>query len=84
MFFSLPECYFFDTDFFGGGIGAQLDVADHIACQQLCQNMADCNYFSCGEGDHANINVRKKCHFKSVKNSEDPSAKVISGPKNCP
>ena len=88
----LDDCFENDTGFEGNDIntdGMVIETGNKYAeefdgnsatdCQQLCQSVDNCLYFTFKNGENV-----KRCFLKNSDGGRMESENKISGPKNCP
>ena len=68
----LDSCFEEDTDFYGNDVGHQHNIKNPKACQTLCQNNSDCNFWT-----YSGF----RCYLKSADSERRPYPGAISGPK---
>ena len=80
MYDVFSDCFDHDLDSAGNDIGSAIkDVSSAAACQELCNDNADCKYFTYGKTVYAG-----NCWLKTKKVTPLTSAPgIISGPKTC-
>ena len=70
-------------DYYGQDVGSQANVGDAFQCQRLCARNWRCRFFTYGEPNHPEWDVRRKCHFKSGRTGKAVQGQLTSGPKYC-
>ena len=76
-------CFLYDIDYKGTNLNAEHSIRteDAATCQKMCQNDAQCYFWTWATPDFHDSRYRKDCYLKANDVAMASDKGVISGPK---
>ncbi len=84
LFASTNACYLYDINYKGPNLNEySLKTADAATCQRICQENANCQFWTWISTSYTDWNQRQDCNLKASNALISGDQGAISGPKDC-